>query len=383
MTMKRIKDKLSKPIRDFTMFELAHLKPGTIATYQIELRHFQDFLCDLFSTPTIHRKHIAMLKKYDLRRYMVNLNRKNLAPFTKLQYLLCVRKYLAWEVQNGVVAEDILEPLDRAHLPKVPEYLPRPLSLKTDLHLQDLFRKSDNPCAYTFLLLRLTGLRISELVNLPWDCVMTNAKNEHFLKVPLGKLDNERLVPLSQEAIQLIQKIKDSYPIRRGKCDRKRLIGLKGPAASQVHAYLRYQFQKLIGPLTDQGKPITFHRLRHTYATSLLTGGVSIVSIMKLLGHKRIEMSLRYAKVTPSHLRNEYLKAMSVLEKQWLDNENALHNGSSQAVEPSSIISQLRAFTDKASNLNNQQKKILLRRLARLQQTLASISFSQNFELHL
>lgn len=381
--MKSIKDKLSKPIRDFIRFELSHLKPSTITAYRIDLRHFQDFLCDLFSTHTIHKKHIAMLKKSDLKSYMVHLNRKNLAPYTKLQYLLCVRKYLAWEVQNGVIAEDIIEPLDRSHLPKVPEYLPRPLSFKTDLYLQNLFRKSDNPYAYIFLLLRLTGLRISELVELPWDCVMTNAKNEHFLKVPIGKLDNERLVPLSQEAIQLIQKIKDSCPIKKEKCDRRRLIGLRGDPASQVHAYLRYQFQKLIGPITDQGKPITFHRFRHTYATSLLTGGVSIVSIMKLLGHKRIEMSLRYAKVTPSHLRNEYLKAMSVLEKQWLGNGNALHNGSLQAVEPSSIISQLRAFTDKTANLNNQQKKILLRRLARLQQTLASISFSQTFELHL
>lgn len=56
----------------------------------------------------------------------------------------------------------------------------------------------------------------------------------------------------------------------------------------------------LITPLSP-----TDHRLRHTYAASLLSGGVGLIFLMKLLGHRRIEMTLRYAKVTPSHLRNE------------------------------------------------------------------------------
>ncbi|MFH1328107.1 MAG: tyrosine-type recombinase/integrase [Candidatus Bathyarchaeota archaeon] len=314
---------------------------------------------------------------------MAYLNRKQLAPFTKLNYLICVRKYLRWEVQNGIINEDLLVVLDNAHLPKIPQYLPKPLFRETDSLLQNKLRQSSSPYAPLFLLLRLTGLRISELINLPWDCLFTNFKNEHFLKVPIGKLDNERLVPLNHETIQLIQKIKDCYPIKKGKCDKTRLIGFKGDVSTYVYPLLRHQFKKMLGHLTtDQGKPITFHRLRHTYATSLLTGGVSIVSIMKLLGHKRIEMSLRYAKVTPSHLRNEYLAAMDVLEKKWTTERNLLPKENRQSIDPAYILSQLRAFAAKSANLDDHQKKILLRRLSRLHHYLASITFSQKFKLH-
>jgi len=380
--MKQIKKKLSERMLTFLELELSHLKPSTVATYQIDLRHFQDFLCDIFHTNAIHKEHIAALQESDLKCYMACLNRKQLAPFTKLQYLICARKYLRWEAHNGIINEDRLEVLDNSHLPKIPQYLPKPLSLETDRILQNKLRQSNSSYAPLFLLLRLTGLRISELINLPWDCVITNFKNEHYLKVPIGKLDNERLVPLNHEAIQLIQKIKDCYPIKKGKCDKTRLIGLKGDGSTYVYSLLRHQFKKILGSLiTDQGKPITFHRLRHSYATSLLTGGVSIVSIMKLLGHKRIEMSLRYAKVSPSHLRNEYLTAMNVLEKNWTTKQILIPNNTCQSIEPACLLSQLRAFTDKSVILDNQPKKILLRRLARLQNYLASITFSQKFKL--
>ncbi|MFH1654354.1 MAG: tyrosine-type recombinase/integrase, partial [Pseudomonadota bacterium] len=146
---------------------------------------------------------------------------------------------------------------------------------------------------------------------------------------------------------------------------------------------LRNQFIKSVGNVSDQGKPVTFHRLRHTFATSLLSAGVSIVSIMKLLGHRKIEMSLRYAKITPSHLRNEYLNAIDSLEKKWTPNRSLLPVENSQSVKPASLISQLKSFVDKAAIMDYHHKKTLLRRLSRLHKTLASISFSLKFIPHL
>ncbi|NCQ22368.1 MAG: tyrosine-type recombinase/integrase, partial [Sphingomonadales bacterium] len=67
------------------------------------------------------------------------------------------------------------------------------------------------------------------------------------------------------------------------------MIGLKG-SVQKVGSLLRHNFKTLAGDLVDQEKPVTFHRLRHTYATTLMSAGVSIVAIMKLLGHRRIAM---------------------------------------------------------------------------------------------
>ncbi len=63
-------------------------------------------------------------------------------------------------------------------------------------------------------------------------------------------------------------------------------------------------------------EPLVSHRLRHTYATSLLGAGLSLEAIKELLGHRSFAMSLRYARVTPQKLRNDYLKAITAVEGQ-------------------------------------------------------------------
>lgn len=55
---------------------------------------------------------------------------------------------------------------------------------------------------------------------------------------------------------------------------------------------------------------IHLHRLRHTYATELLRSGVSLIGVMKLLGHKTLKMTLRYVEVTNEDLGREYLSAI-------------------------------------------------------------------------
>lgn len=340
-------------------------KSSTIATYICNLKNFCAFLNAKFHVDTVTSKQIASIDKTTLDSYLINLHQQQLAPFSCVHRFLAVRKYLAWEVERGFIVQSALHNFDRSRLPKVPDYLPRPLSSETDRLLLNRLRNSCAPYAKTFLLLRLTGLRISELINLTNDCVITTAKNEHFLKVPLGKMDNERLVPLCNEAFLIIQNLKASRGIHGKHQNPKRLIGIKG-TVSHVYRLLDAQFKKFTSDISDQNKPITFHRLRHTYATSLLSGGVSIVSIMKLLGHRRIEMSLRYAQITPTHLRNEYLRALAALESQFIRKETSTPNHGITHVAPAEIINQLAAFVKKESRVNTPSRKNLVRRLTRL-----------------
>ncbi|MBI3540699.1 MAG: tyrosine-type recombinase/integrase [Deltaproteobacteria bacterium] len=364
-----MKHRLPKRMRDYLREQGACCKPSTIVGYRLTLGCFYDHL-------KTTRNPIASLTKAHLQDYLLHLCERKLAPYTKVNYLLAVKKYLQWEVDRGKLPEDILTVLDRSKLPPVPEYLPKPLSSENDQRLQKILRESDSPYAPLFLLLRCTGMRISELINLPRDCVFTNG-NEKYLKVPLGKMNTERLVPLTAGTLELIEKIK----ISQQGLDPNRLIGKKG-SVPHVYSRLSGHFKKFLGDITDQNKPITFHRLRHTYATTLLTGGVSLVSLMKLLGHRRIEMTLRYAKVTPSHLRDEYLKAVRILETQSSLVKTKTSEGPSSSAHPAEIVQQMSAFLIKASDFTAPQRHNLLRRLRRLQQDLASIHFSQKFKLH-
>jgi integrase len=241
-------------------------------------------------------------------------------------------------------------------------------------------QKSKSPYALMFLLLRQTGLRISELINLPFNPLITQ-NNASFLKVPLGKMNTERLVPLSEETLAVIRKIQNAYPVRPYGCNKARLIGLVG-TISTARNNLDNHFKKITAEMTDQNKPITFHRLRHTYATTLLGAGVSIVSIMKLLGHRRIEMSLRYAKVTPNHLRDEYLKAVAVIENQaGLQEVTEKIKTTSTDYHPSEIIERLQAFIGKAARLDANNKKNILRKITRLKTEMVAITFNQRFKI--
>lgn len=352
-------------------------KSSSLGHYITALNHLDSFLKQSFKTNSITQSHLSRLKKVHLEKYLIDLHQKKLAPYTKVNYLLNSRLYLAWEANRQKIDPEILSALDRKHFPKVPEYLPRPLSTENDQKITDVFRNTKSPYGYLFLLLRLTGLRISELITLPRDCVITNEKAEKFLRVPPGKMDMERLVPLSDEAVQTIATIRELYPIRLNRCNEERLIGLKGPVSS-VSSFLALQFKKITGNFIDQNKRVTFHRLRHTYATSLLAGGVSIISIMKLLGHRRVEMSLRYAKITPSHLRNEYLKAIEVIQKQ-VGIEYVHYKAGDKyrkTIDPAETLHQIYALTKKSAILNPRAKKTLLQRLSRLRKDIECISFT-------
>ena len=62
----------------------------------------------------------------------------------------------------------------------------------------------------------------------------------------------------------------------------------------------------------DAGLPhITPHQLRHTYATALVNAGVSLQSLLTLLGHVSAEMSLRYGRLFDSTVRTEYERALT------------------------------------------------------------------------
>ena len=62
----------------------------------------------------------------------------------------------------------------------------------------------------------------------------------------------------------------------------------------------------------DAGLPHTTpHQLRHTYATALVNAGVSLQSLMALLGHVSAEMSLRYGRLFDATVKAEYERALT------------------------------------------------------------------------
>jgi integrase len=202
----------------------------------------------------------------------------------------------------------------RSDIPKLPRVLPRYLTPDLDRHLtQALQAWPERLPADALLLQRATGLRIGELVDLELDCVHEIPGQGAWLKVPLGKLNTERMVPLDEETVALIDRIVAHRSLGRP---------LPHPRTARPTDFLFthhgrrltvYHLRDVMSRVTaDAGLPhITPHQLRHTYATALVNAGVSLQSLMALLGHVSAEMSLRYGRLFDATVRTEYERALT------------------------------------------------------------------------
>lgn len=207
----------------------------------------------------------------------------------------------------------------RSDIPRLPRPLPRYLPVDADRRLGQALAAS--PCrlaADALLLQRACGLRIGELLDLELDGVHEVPGQGCWLKVPLGKLETERMVPLDEETLALIDRItatrSPGRPIPHPRTGRPAqfLFTHHGKRLSQ-HA-LRAELGRA-AQAAGLGH-ITPHQLRHTYATALVNAGVSLQALMALLGHVSAAMSLRYARLFDATVRTEYERALDLAKSQ-------------------------------------------------------------------
>jgi len=204
-------------------------------------------------------------------------------------------------------------------VPRLPRALPRYLPPDADRQLSDALHASPNRLrADALLLLRATGMRIGELVDLELDCVHEVPGAGAWLKVPLGKLDTERMVPIDEETLDLVDRIvahrSPGRPLPHPRTGKPVEFLLTHQGRRVSVDTLR---NELIRAATEAGlKSVTPHQLRHTFATALVNSGVSLQALMAMLGHVSAEMSLRYGRLFDETVRVEYERALTLAKSR-------------------------------------------------------------------
>lgn len=203
--------------------------------------------------------------------------------------------------------------------PRLPRPLPRYLPPDKDRRLADALEASANRLrADALLLARATGVRIGELLDLELDSVHEVPGQGAWLKVPLGKLATERMVPLDEETVCLIDRIVEHRSPGRP---------LRHPRSGRLVEFLFTHHGRRVtaGTLRDELKraaeaagvgPVVPHQLRHTFATALVNSGCSLQSLMAMLGHVSAEMSLRYGRLFDATVRADYEKALTLAKER-------------------------------------------------------------------
>ena len=196
----------------------------------------------------------------------------------------------------------------REDIPRSPHTLPRPLTAEQDQLLQQEFMRRNDLGGNVFLLLRSTGMRIGECVDLSYDCLRATGPNQWAIHVPLGKLKTERMVPIDAFGRDLVQRLRFFRSLDPLPADDRLLArpGSKIAVLVQLRDYLHQVCHSLGLSIS-----IVPHQFRHTYATELLRSGVSFPVLMKLLGHVDPTMTMRYVDVTLTDLEREFQLARS------------------------------------------------------------------------
>ena len=202
--------------------------------------------------------------------------------------------------------------------PRLPQPLPRFLPPDADRRLTEALEASPHRLAADALLLqRACGLRIGELLDLELDAVIDLPGSGPWLKVPLGKLDTERMVPIDAQILALIDRItaarSPGRPIPHPR------TGRPADFLFTAHGH-RIGANRLRKELDRAAKSagighVTPHQLRHTYASALVNAGVSLQALMAILGHVSAEMSLRYGHLFDTTVRAEYERALELAKQ--------------------------------------------------------------------
>jgi integrase len=214
-----------------------------------------------------------------------------------------------------------------ADVPRLGQPLPRALPPDVDQALMNAVAGLDDTFARIGLtILRGAGLRVGELLDLEIGSIIDYGPAGTWLKVPLGKLATERMVPLDAATLAAL----DEWAAQRGAhrpvphprtgaltdflfTSRGRRLGAtrlrNGLLAAAESAGLRGPGSELL--------IVTCHQLRHTWATGLANAGMSLQALMALLGHVTPQMTIRYATLASPALRTAYDEAMGKMRRQF------------------------------------------------------------------
>jgi len=230
-----------------------------------------------------------------------------LAPVTYISRLIFLRGILA-ELARSAQLPELAQLLRRQDVPRPPRRLPRALSMQQDQLLQQELLRRNDLAANVFLLLRHTGMRIGEAVDLSFDCLHASGTDQWAIHVPLGKLKTERMVPVDSFVCQLVQRLRFFRSFDPLPAD-GRLLARGSTREALIRQLRRYLHAVCLE--AGMGKRIVPHQLRHTYASEMLRAGVEFLSVMKLLGHASPEMTMLYLDIALTDLQREFHAARS------------------------------------------------------------------------
>jgi integrase len=289
-------------------------RPSTVGAASLALRHLAAHLTK--SDPTcrsvaaIERRHIESFKLALAARPGKRGN-KTVSAQTIRHNLGMLRTFFERVIDWDYPDAPRRVPIFTGDLPKADEPTPKFLDDPTAAKFMAALATDPNRRRRLIVeVLARTGMRAGEIGGLR-DDAMYRVGDTYWLRIPLGKLHNDRSVPLHPLLVGLI----NDYRAWRGPTSTGLLVERDDHQPFDrrtIHRYVQAAAKRAgVGHVHP-------HQLRHTLATQCLNRGMSLEAIAALLGHRSPRMTLVYARIADTVVADQYFSATRAVEAETL-----------------------------------------------------------------
>jgi len=287
-------------------------RPATVSAADVALRLFAhrvtaaDPTC--ITVAAIGRTHIEDFKRWQATR--PGRGGKPLSTTTIRHRLSMLRTFferiIEWDYDDAPARLPIYSTDFPALDEALPKFLDDPIAAK---FMAALANDPNHRRRLMVELLARTGMRVGELAALEDDAVVRQG-DLHQLRIPVGKLHNDRYVPLLPKLLDLIV----DYRTVRGPSRSGHLV-----ERDDGKPFDRRTIQRYVATVAKRAGigHVHPHQLRHTLATQSINRGMSLEAIAKLLGHRSMDMTLVYARISDRTVADEYFKVTEAVEAHY------------------------------------------------------------------
>jgi len=252
-----------------------------------------------------NKLELKTITRDDLVGFLASLYQRKLDSRSIARHLVTLRNFFRFAQREELIVED---PSINLESPKIRQSLPGYLRMdEIDrlLTLPDLRTPLGIRDRGILEVLYSTGLRVTELTSL--------RVNDLEMKMGclrcIGKGDKARLVPVGKKALAAVESyLLDARPalLQRGRVGPTipfLFINSRGGKLSRVGVW---KILSAYGRRAGLRKPLTPHKLRHSFATHLLERGADLRSVQLMLGHADISTTQIYTHVIEERLKEVY-----------------------------------------------------------------------------
>lgn len=286
----------AKDFVDYLRFEKRYAE-HTVTAYSNDIAQFSGYLNDLGI------EHFYLVKSSAIRLWVVHLVESGCNPATIRRKISALNTFYKFQIRKGYCDTN---PAKGITLPKLSQRLPKYVEQNNLVELlskQDVFSNNFQGLRDRLIveLLYATGMRRQELVQLKWSDINLSSAQ---IKI-LGKGNKERLVPVSQHLIIMLENYKSEMYAHFNETSLPDRIVITNNGR-EAYPELIYQTVKKYLSLCSTQEKKGPHVLRHSFATHLSNNGAPLNDIKELLGHASLASTQVYTHNTIEQLKEVY-----------------------------------------------------------------------------